>query len=91
MPVQPVTFALPMNDSILQISKDEASLMCGALIDVISVCRDALELEPLNANAATEMETARHLLSKISIHIIKQHNGIKSKDIIPVAGNPELN
>lgn len=65
--------------------------MIHALIDIVSVCEDALELEPLNVNASTEMETARHLLSKISIHIIKQHNGIKSKDIIPMAGNPELN
>ena len=81
------------NDEVVKLSKDEVSMIVHALVAIIEASGEVLEYDSLNLEVTEDRETARHLLSKISIHLIKQHNKNESESALPftVASNPELN
>tara|TARA_R100000808_G_scaffold15629_1_gene35979 strand:- start:5899 stop:6147 length:249 start_codon:yes stop_codon:yes gene_type:complete len=75
----------------VSLSKDEVSMVVHALVAIVEATEEVLVNDPLNESVAEEMETARHLMSRISIQLIKKHNESKNIFTDEVEANPERN
>jgi len=80
-----------MSKEAIQLSRDEVSMIAESLMAIIDASSDVLESDSMNIAVKEDREIARHLLSRISIHLIKQHDKSKVTFFVPMAANPELN